>query len=79
MREAVVVTGRISDPRHIELEEPLTDLRGRVEVVVRSVGDNTQQTRKDILDLILALPAGKRTKRDIDKQIDAERASWGDL
>ena len=36
MGKAVTVKGRLSDPRHVELEEPVTDLLGAVEVVLRS-------------------------------------------
>lgn len=34
---AVTVRGRLADPRHIELDEAVTDMTGRVEVVLRSV------------------------------------------
>jgi hypothetical protein len=34
MDHVVKVRGRMSDPRHIELDEPLDDLSGPVDVVV---------------------------------------------
>ncbi len=34
MAHAIKVRGRISDPRHIELDEPVNDLAGPVDVVV---------------------------------------------
>ena len=34
MAHAIRVRGRLSDPRHIELDEPVNDLTGPVEVVV---------------------------------------------
>jgi hypothetical protein len=37
MAHAVKVRGRISDPRHIELDEPVTDFAGPVEVLVQEV------------------------------------------
>jgi hypothetical protein len=37
MRRAVIVRGRLSDPRHIELEEDLPEMRGPVEVAVRPI------------------------------------------
>jgi hypothetical protein len=37
VERAIVVRGKLSDPRHIELDEPVTELRGSVEVVVRPV------------------------------------------
>jgi hypothetical protein len=37
MATAVTVRGRLSDPRHIELDQPVDTPRGPVEVIVRSV------------------------------------------
>jgi len=36
MGHAVKVRGRFSDPRHIELDEPVNDLTGPVDVVVQA-------------------------------------------
>ena len=36
LARAVTVRGRLSDPRHIELDEPVDNLTGAVEIVVRS-------------------------------------------
>lgn len=77
MDKACVVAGRIADSRHIELEEPVTGLQGRVEVTLRSL-DKSRPREKDVMDLIRSLPAGTRTKRDIDLQVEAERKSWGE-
>jgi hypothetical protein len=37
MAYAVKVRGRLSDPRHIELDEPVNNLTGTVDVVVQEV------------------------------------------
>ena len=37
MERTVVVQGNLSDPSHIELDEPLSDIRGRVQVTVRPI------------------------------------------
>ena len=37
MERAIIVRGNLSDPRHIELQEPVTEVQGAVEVVVRPV------------------------------------------
>lgn len=37
MGHAIKVRGRLSDPRHIELDEPVNDLAGAVNVVVTFV------------------------------------------
>jgi hypothetical protein len=77
MERAVIVAGWMADPTHIELEEPLPGVLGKIEVVVRSTGAS-QPVAMDILDLVSALPAGTRTKDDIDRQIHEERSSWGE-
>ena len=77
MEKAVIVAGRMTGPRHIELEESLDGVLGRVEVVVRAVVAPPPVSR-DILELVSALPAGTRTKEDIDRQMQEERASWGE-
>jgi len=37
MDKALTLKGRLADPRHIELDEAVTGMTGRVEVVLRSV------------------------------------------
>ena len=37
MERTVVVQGKLSDPSHIELDEPLSDIHGRVQVTVRPI------------------------------------------
>jgi hypothetical protein len=74
METAIIVRGRIADPHHIELEEPVRGLTGPVEVTVRAVGAAAQ----DVFDRIASLAPGARSKEEIDLQIAEERASWGD-
>lgn len=38
MKRAVVVRGRLSDPRHVELAEPVTEMEGEVDVVLQPHG-----------------------------------------
>lgn len=76
MERAIVLRGRLSDPQHIELAEPITELRGEVEVVVRSVPSSQPQLRQDIFDFVAGLPPGRRSKEDIDRQVQEERDSW---
>lgn len=78
MKKAIVVRGRLSDSRHIELEKPVTELKGPVEVAIRSVEGARPKARRDVFEYIAALPPGTRTKKDIDRQIQEERESWGD-
>jgi hypothetical protein len=78
MEKVIVVRGKLSDPLHIELAEPISELHGEVEVVVRSVSSSRPQLSEDIFDLIAHLSPGVRSKKDIDRQIQEERDAWGD-
>jgi len=78
MERAIVVRGELADARHIELEEPITEIRGKVEVIVRSLHEEHVEAPEDIFDFIASLPPGTRSKEDIDRQIREERESWGD-
>lgn len=77
MERTVVVNGRLSDSRHVELHEPVTGLEGEVEVVLRPARSKAN-TGESIFDLIARLPGGTRSKEDIDRQIREERDGWGD-
>jgi hypothetical protein len=74
MERGVVVRGRIHG-RRIDLDEPVDQLEGEVEVVVRPV-QAPHPTVADMLALIATFPPGTRSKEDIDRQIAEERASW---
>ncbi len=81
MERAIIVHGRIAAPRRIELDEPVTELQGEVEVVLRPsprtiVADENKSER--MLDFLAGLSAGTRSKEDIDRQIHEERVDWGD-
>ncbi len=78
MKQAVVVTGRLTSPRRIDLDQPVTDLTGEVEVVLVSDAERAARGRKDAFSLIAALPSGCRSKADIDRQLAEERSAWTD-
>jgi len=75
MERAVIVKGRVTDDRHIELDESLGELTGPVEVTLRAVATPAEEP-EDILDFLAKLAPGTRTKEDIDRQIREERDSW---
>lgn len=77
MQRAFVVRGRLRG-RHIDLDEPVDQLDGEVEVVVRSVEQTESVPADDVFAFIRSLPIGHRTKEDIDRQLAEERDSWGD-
>jgi len=75
MEHAVIVRGRMTDERHIELNEPVDDVNGAVEVTVRQVSAAVK-VEEDILDFLARIPRGTRTKEDIDHYLQGERDSW---
>ena len=78
MSEPIILRGRLLDSRHIELDEPISNITGRIEISIRPIALDDQGVPVDVLDFIESLPPGTRTKEDIDKQIKEERDSWGD-
>ncbi|MBX3027129.1 hypothetical protein KF840_19690 [bacterium] len=56
MLRAVVVRGKLNDPCHIELDEPLSEIRGAVEVIVRAVDETTAGSPQAVLQAMHALP-----------------------
>ncbi len=78
MEKAIVVRGKLTDARHIELDEPVNELDGPVDVVLRRVPSDAGEQRGDVFNFIAQLPAGTRSKEEIDRQLREERASWGD-
>jgi len=66
MSRGIIARGKISDPRHIELAEPVREIHGEVEVLIRPLPKaNTQ----DVFDIIAAFAPGSSSKADIDQQI----------
>jgi len=78
MERAVVVRGKLTDARHIELDEPVTEIEGPVDIVLRAVPSAPDGQDEDVFEFIAKLPPGTRSKEDIDRQIRAERESWGE-
>ena len=56
MERAVVVRGHLSDPNHIDLDEPVSGIRGAVEVTVRPVKDLAVGSPVAVLHAMRALP-----------------------
>lgn len=70
---AIKVRGRLSDPRHIELDEPVADLSGPVDVVVSPV-DPTDGDRN------LTVAAARSSEAAFEKVWDnPEDAVYDDL
>ena len=75
MSRSIIARGKISDPRHIELAEPVRDIHGEVEVLIRPLPNGDTE---DVFDIIAVFAPGSRSKADIDQQVHEERSSWGD-
>jgi hypothetical protein len=73
MERGVVVRGKLHG-RHIELDEQVDELEGEVEVFLRPVVATPRPP--DVLEVIAALPAGSRSKEDIDHQLADDRTGW---
>ena len=78
MQRAIIVRGRLSGRSRIDLDEPVDELTGEVEVVVRPIERTEATPKQDIFEFLRSLPPGTRSKEDIDRQIAEERDSWGD-
>jgi hypothetical protein len=78
MERVIAVRGKLADARHIELDEPITEIEGPVEVFIRPAPPDQQAIGESIFDVIARLPGGNRSKEDIDRQIREERESWDD-
>lgn len=75
MSRSVVARGKLYDARHIELAEPIEEIQGEVEVIIRPIPGTAPQ---DVFEIIANLASGTRSKADIDRQVHEERASWGE-
>ncbi len=73
MQRAIVIRGRLADSRHIELDEPVEEMHGEVEITLRPV-IAAARPRRDIAEIIASMRGGRRTKEDIDAQLIEERA-----
>ena len=75
MSESITIPAHIGDGT-IHLDAPLpTDIE-RVEVRGYRAGRKDGTALEDLISFLESLPAGTRTKDDIDRQIEEERSSW---
>ena len=75
VKNAFIVRGTLVNSRLIELDEAVPDVSGAVEVVVRPA-PATPKPPRDVLEVIASLRGGTRTKEEIDRETEEERASW---
>jgi hypothetical protein len=85
MERAVIVKGRVTDSRHIELYESVGEIAGEVEVTLRPLAQEHAERPTDI-DALERIedewrakhPDRLRSKEDIDRYLAEEHASWGE-
>jgi hypothetical protein len=73
MAHTVKVRGRLSDPRHIELDEPVNTLTGPVDVVVQAAQPPARATASRS---IIGLCADLRSAPTADEIDEARRETW---
>ncbi len=56
MERAIVVRGKLCDPSQVELEEPVSDISGRVEVTIRAVQEDALGSPQALLSVLRSLP-----------------------
>jgi hypothetical protein len=81
MENAIIVRGKLIDDRHIELDEPIDELSGPVEIMVREAPGEPRSTDVDGLLRIEEEWRAKnrdklRSKEEIDRYLEEERDSW---
>ncbi len=75
MQNAILVTGRLTGPRSVELDEPVTDVTGEVEVILRP-RTGTRISDQTVSQFLRGLPPGTRSREEMDEQLRKERACW---
>jgi hypothetical protein len=76
--ERTVVKGRLIGPRNVELDQPVAGVEAEVEVTIRPLAASSGGNGESVFQYLSRLPAGNRTKDEIDQQVRDERNSWGD-
>ena len=63
MKRTIAVKGHLINPRTVELDEPVSELTGDVEVVLRAVTRDSTFQGETIFEFLRRLPVGTRTKK----------------
>jgi hypothetical protein len=77
MPNAVTVKGRLVSPTTVELLEPVSSPPngGLVDVVLPAPPAEPGSALR-LIEHMMSLPPGRRSREDIDRQIQEERDSW---
>lgn len=70
----IVIKGRLTGPRNVELDEPVSAVTPEVEVIVRPLAPAPAD--QSVVDFLRRLPPGQRTRQEIDRELRQERDAW---
>lgn len=80
MCDSYIVTGVLTDPRTVTLDEALPVHGGKVRLVVEPLPSAPQRSYDDVVANIRARQAARGhhppTQADVDAYLQAERSSW---
>jgi hypothetical protein len=80
MSQAYVVTGELTDSRHVSLDEPVPLAAGKVRVIFQELPPEPKPDLKTFLEQMWERQQARghvpRTKEEIDSYLEAERDSW---
>lgn len=77
MTESVTIPAHVEDGS-LHLDAPLPSDVERVDVVAHRRSTPQVKPGVDLIAFLDSLPAGKRTKQELDARLDAERSAWPD-
>lgn len=75
MQNAIVISGRLTGPKNVELDEPVADLQAKVEVILRPARAVSGR-EPGLGEFLRGLPVGTRNREEIDRQVRQERTAW---
>lgn len=82
MQQAYIVTGSLTDPRTVHLDEPIPGPGGKVRVVVEIAQAARKMSHEEFLTWLQERQAARghvpRTRDAVDAAWQAERESWDD-
>jgi hypothetical protein len=82
MQQAFVVTGSLTDPRTVCLDEPIPVSGGKVRVIVEVAEVARKMSHDEFLAWLRARHEARghvpRSREDVDASLRAERESWDD-
>ena len=72
MKNTLLIHGRLTGPTTIELDQPISDVEGEVDVIVRRKVETAEES-ETVFEFLSKLPPGTRSREDIDQEIREER------